>query len=231
VRSILFGILAAVLPPPPLPSLPVIARVKIEVAPAYVVVTEDVRFARGEWKSGDLDLFVAFGVPGAPRAFDAKVIPIAEEEFGAADGASGEPVAVDRASRRPPRARLLLGRESMAGVVVHLKEPAMRRAFSGGDALVLRLRSLVPTEGTSRDFVVRLGVEDGPPAALGSIDIVAGKEITNVEAKYCGPHADPYPVAAHLWPARTIPISYPRPASPLAVTRHADDDLCVRIFP
>jgi hypothetical protein len=230
VRSILFGLLAAVLPPP-LPSLPVIARIKIEVAPAHVVITEDVRFSRGDWKSGDVDLFVAFGVPGVPRAFDAKVIAIAEEELDAADGAAGEPVAVERASRRPARARLLLGRESMAGVVVHLKEPAMRRAFSGGDALVLRLRSLVPTEGTGRDLVVRLGVEDGPPAALASIDVVAGKEITSVEAKYCGPHADPYPVAAHLWPARVTPISYPRPAAPLAVTRHADDDLCVRIFP
>jgi hypothetical protein len=129
VRSAVF-ILAAALPPPPLPSLPVIARVHVEVAPAFVVVTEDVRFARGDWRSGDLDLYVAFGAPGVPRAFDAKVVAVGEDELDAPDGAVGEPVAVERAVRRPARARLLLGRESMAGVVVHLKEPAMRRAFA-----------------------------------------------------------------------------------------------------
>ena len=209
---------------PPLPSLPVIPRIKIEVAPKHVVVTEDVRFTRENWKSGDLDLFVAFGAPGVPRAFDAKLVPINEDEFDASDAAQGEPVAVDRAARRPPKARLLLGRETMAGVVVHLKEPALRRAFSGGDALVLRLRSLVPIEGAQRELVIRVNDD----AALGAIDVVAGKDVTSVDAKYCGPHADTYPVAAHFSPARPMPItSYPLPTSPLAVTRHDGDDLCV----
>jgi len=221
VRWLLFALVAA---PPPLPSLPVIPRIKIEVAPKHVVVTEDVRFTRENWKSGDLDLFVAFCAPGVPRAFDAKLVPIGGEDLDANDAAQGEPVAVDRAARRPPKARLLLGRETMAGVVVHLKEPALRRAFSGGDALVLRLRSLVPIEGPQRELVIRLADD----AALGAIDVAAGKDVTSVDAKYCGPHADHYPVAAHFVPARPMPItSYPLPTSPLAVTRHDGDDLCV----
>ncbi len=221
MRWLLFALPAVI--PPSLPSLPVIPRVKIEIAPKHVVVTEDVRFARGDWKSGDLDLYVAFGAPGVPRAFDAKLVPIAEEDFDASDSALGEPVVVDRAPRRPPKARLLLGRETMAGVVVHLKEPALRRAFSGGDALVLRLRSLVPVEGAQRELVIRL--DDA--AALGAIDVVAGTDVTSVDAKYCGPHADPYPIAAHLVPPRGVPLTYPRPAAPLLVTRHEGDDLCV----
>lgn len=225
MRSAVFAFLLAAIVPPPLPSLPVIARVQLEVAPSYVVVTEDIRFARGDWKSGDLDLFVAFGAPGAPRAFDAKVIPIAEEEFDASDAAAGEPVATERAARRPPKARLLLGREAMAGVVVHLKEPAMRRAFSGGDALILRLRSLLPVDGATREIIVRLGVDGGPAAAVGVI--TATGNLSNVEAKYCGPHGDPYPVAVRT--PKPIPIVYPRPAAPLAVTRSSDDDLCVKI--
>jgi hypothetical protein len=231
MKRLVFALAGIALAPPPLPSLPVFARVRIEIAPAHAIITEDVRLARGDWKSGDLDLYVAFGAPGVPRAFDAKLIPLAEGEFDAHDGAAGEPVACDRTNRRPPRARLLLGRESMAGVTVHVKEPALRRAFSGGDALVLRLRSLVPLEGTGREVVVRLGVEDGPPAALAAIEIIAGKEVTGAEAKYCGPHADPYPLAARLLPPRPVAIAYPRPAAPLLVTRHADDDLCVRILP
>lgn len=216
-------------PPPPLPSLPVIPRIRIEVAPAHAVVTEDIRLARGDWRSGDLDLYVAFGAPGVPRAFDAKLIPLADQEFEASESAGGEPVACERANRRPPRARLLLGRESMAGVTVHVKEPALRRAFSGGDALLLRLRSLVPFEG-AREIVVRLGVEDGPPMALAAIEIV-GKDVTAAEAKYCGPNADRYPLATHFSPPHPITLTYPRPASPLVVTRHADDDLCIRILP
>ena len=67
--------------------------------------------------------------------------------------------------------------------------------------------------------------------SLAAIDIVASKDVTGAEARYCGPHADPYPLAAHLWPPRPITITYPRPAAPLLVTRHADDDLCVKILP
>jgi hypothetical protein len=90
---------------------------------------------------------------------------------------------------------------------------------------------LLPTDGVVRELVVRLGVEDGPPAAIASIDITAGKEIGNVAARWCGPHADPYPVAVRMLPIRALPITYPRPAAPLAVTRHADDDLCIRLAP
>jgi hypothetical protein len=231
IRALLLGVAAAVTAPP-LPSLPVLARVRIDVAPTHLVVTEDVRMARGEWTSGDLDLYVAFGAPGVPRAFDAHLIALTNDAFAPDESAQGEPVNVERTTRRPQRARLLLGREAMAGVVVHVKEPALRRAFAGSNALVLRLRSLVPTEGAQRDVVVRLGTE---AMAIGAIELNApdgngAKSVARAEAKLCGPNADPYPLAVTLIPSRTMPITYPRPTHPLMALRHDGDDLCVRIL-
>lgn len=224
------ALVAELAPPPALPSLPVLSRVRLDVAPAHVVVTEDVRFARGDWSGGDLDLYVAFGAPGVPRAFDARLFALRDGELEPAPDAPSEPVATERAFRRPPRARLLLGREAMAGVVVRLKEPALRRAFADGGALALRLRSLVPTEGAARELVVRLGASGGAPIAVAAID-VAGADVSSARARFCGPNADPYPLAVRVPSGRAAPVTHPRPASPLSVTQHADDDLCVAISP
>ncbi len=88
-------------PPPALPSLPVIAHIRIEIAPAHAIVTEDIRLARGDWKSGDLDLYVAFGAPGVPRAFDAKLIPLADGEFDVEDAAAAYTLLVERLAQCP----------------------------------------------------------------------------------------------------------------------------------
>lgn len=216
-------------PPPPLPSLPVITRVRVDVEPADLVVTEDVRLSRGDWRSGDLDVYVSFGAPGAPRAFDAHLIALDEGAFEPKPGDTGEPVGADRAPRRPPRAQLLLGRETMAGVTVHLREPALRRAFSASGALVLRLRSLLVRDPQSREVVVRLGAAGGGPLALAAIDVVGDpKDVTRAEARLCGPNADPYPLAVRVLPARPVPVRYPGGAAPAHAVRHDDDDLCVR---
>lgn len=216
-------------PPTPLPSLPVIARVRVDVEPADLVVTEDVRIARGDWRAGDVDVFVSFGAPGAPRAFDAHLIALDEDAFEPKPGDAGEVVSADRAPRRPPRAHLLLGRETMAGVTVHMKEPALRRAFAASGALVLRLRSLTPRDPSTREVVVRLGAALGAPLALGAIDVAgAPADVTRADARLCGPHADPYPLGVRVLPARAMPITYPRGVAPLLAVRHDDDDLCVR---
>ena len=59
---------AAARPVGPLPLLPSVSRVKIRVEKDSVVVTHVVALPRGEWKSGDLDLYVAHGAPGVPIA-------------------------------------------------------------------------------------------------------------------------------------------------------------------
>src|SRR5580693_3798520 len=75
-------------PPEPLPMLPSVARVRVEAACDRLLVMEDVNLPRGDWVSGGLDLYVAFGAPGVPIAMDAQigvVIP------GTGEGALGEP--------------------------------------------------------------------------------------------------------------------------------------------
>lgn len=220
-------LLALVVAAPPLPSLPVLSRVRIEAQQGHVVITEDVRLERGDWSSGDLDLWVSFGAPGVPRAFDAHLVPVAPDAFFADPDDKGEALAVEKQPRKPQRARLLLGREAMAGVVVHAKEPALRRAFALSGVLVLRLRSLV--DGS--DVLVRLGTDGAAPIAIGIIEVVGdAKTVARADAKLCGPNADPYPLAVTLVPARAMPIAYPRPQAPSLAARHDGDDLCVRIF-
>ena len=60
-------------PRAPLPMLPSVARVRVEVARERVVVEEEVALPRGAWSSGGLDLHAAFGAPGTPTAVDAQI--------------------------------------------------------------------------------------------------------------------------------------------------------------
>jgi hypothetical protein len=227
------AIAKATAPPPVLPSLPVITRARVEVTRDAVVVIEDVTFARGEWSSGDYDLFIAFGAPGVPQAFDAHLLATPADAFGAPLDQPGEALPSDRAPRKPDRATTLLGSPHMAGEVVHAREVALRRGFSASGVVTLRVRSLIATppadaNGT-REVLVRLGSLPSNPLALASVEL-ASKDSTvrleSAEAKLCGPDADPYPIAVTSTP--TLPRVPPWPVSPLGVVRRATDDLCVR---
>src|ERR1700722_18545331 len=110
--------------PPTLPLLPVVGRIGLEVARNHVTVIEDLDLPRGDWRFGDLDLYVAFGSPGAPRAFDARLFADLSPGGARSPDEVGEPVVVEPSSRRPGQAYALLGRPQMAGVVVHLRESA-----------------------------------------------------------------------------------------------------------
>lgn len=210
-----------------LPMLPSIARVKIEVRRSAVVVVEDVTLPRGEWSGEPLDLFVAFGAPGAPRAIDAHLVPLGDGELEAGDATMGEAVPIERAPRRPPSAHALLGRDRMAGVVVHLSPEALVKAFAPGKMAALRLRSVLempeldPSGG--RSVLVRLGASLDTPLTLGRI--VVSSRVARAEARLCGPDADPRPLA--LAPRAA---SAERGLAPVLAIRHASDDLCVRVF-
>jgi hypothetical protein len=226
-------------PPPPLPLLPIVGRVALEVAKDHVTVVEDLELPRGDWRFGDLDLYVAFGSPGAPRAFDARLfVEPLPPEGGASPSLVGEPVVVEQASRRPGQAYALLGRPQMAGVVVHVRESAFRRAVAASGAARLRLRSLldIPAEDPSggREVVVRLGSFAEPPLALERIEVVAldaTASIVRVDARLCGPDADPYPLAvAATPPLRALPRTNQPPVAPVLAVRHASDDLCLRFW-
>jgi hypothetical protein len=213
--------------------LPSIPRVRVEVHKAQLVVVTEVNLPRGEWKSDALDFYVAFGSPGAPRAVDAHLLAVGDGALEPEDEA-GEALVVDRAPHRPASAYALIGRDSMAGIVVHLKRDSLTRAFTPGNMAAVRVRTVLdlPEEDSlgARGVVVRLGASRGTPLTLGRLSLVTWPGITppsRVEARLCGPDADPTSLA--IAPRPTTPPVAPQVAPVLAV-RHASDDLCIRFW-
>ncbi len=223
-----------------LPMLPSVGRVRVEAARDRVIVLEDVNLPRGDWQSGGLDLYVAFGAPGTPAAIDARLMAV---PTGAAEPRAddvGEAVSVESAIRRSPGAQPLLGKSLMAGVVVHLKEAQLRREYAVGGVAVLRIRSLLSAPASdpsgARDVVVRLGVAAGLPLTLGRIQLASLEPhaaITRAEATLCGPEASTWPLSVSLVPQSPKTLEPPpaRPTltiAPEMAVRHATDDLCIR---
>ncbi len=215
----------------PLPMLPSVPRVAVTLAKDQVVVVEEVNLPRGEWRGEPLDLYVAFGAPGAPRAIDAHLVAIADGALEPDENDAGELVATDRAPRRPPNAHALLGRETMAGIVVHLPAAALTKALSPGKMAALRIRTVLdlPEEDPTgaRSVLVRLGASNGAPLTLGRVAVAGrGRSVARAEARLCGPDAD-----AHLLALTPRAASPPEPPiAPVLAVRHASDDLCVRLW-
>ena len=223
-------------PAPPLPMLPTVARVRVEAARDRVVLLEEVNLPRGDWRSGGLDLFVAFGAPGTPVAVDARLAPVPVGAQESRPDDPGESAAVEPVLRHLPNAQLLLGRPTMAGVVIHVKDAQLRHAYALSDVVALRVRSLLSAPAAdatgARDVVVRLGFAAGQPVALEKVQVVSAEPkpwITRVEATLCGPDADPWPLAVSLLPhGGDAGAASPRVIAPPMAVRHATDDLCIR---
>jgi hypothetical protein len=225
-------------PPPTLPLLPTLPRVTIETGREYVTALFDLNLPRGDWQSGDLDLFVAFGAPGAPRALDARLFAVQPSAGDPAPTDVGEPIVVEPRSRRPAHAYALLGRSQMAGVVLRLRESAFRRATAAGSTARVRLRELLdlPSEDarTGREIVVRLGSEGGAPLALDQIvlrSLDPGPRVERAQARLCGPDSDTHPVALSILPRPPASSGgSSRAVAPSLAVRHLSDDLCVRFW-
>ncbi len=224
-------------PAPPLPMLPRVGRIRVEAARDRVVVLEDVHLPRGEWESGGLDLYLAFGSPGTPIAVDARLMAAAPAALDAHADEAGDSIALEHAVRRTAGAQPLLGKPQMAGVVAHVKEAQLRRVYTASDTAVLRIRSLLAApaadETGARDVVVRLGIAGGLPLTLGRIQVASLEPrpwITRAEATLCGSDADPWPLAVTLVGkaagSRTAPQS--PSIAPESAVRHTTDDLCIR---
>jgi len=223
--------------------LPSIPRVRVDVLKAQVVVVEEVNLPRGEWKGEALDFYLAFGAPGAPRAIDAKLVPVGDGALEPDDHDAGEPLVVERATHRPVSAHPLIGKDTMAGVVVHLKADALTKAFVPGNMAALRVRTALdlPEEdsGGAHGVVVRLGASRGTPLTLGRIVVTArpgAPTLLRAQAQLCGTEADPTPLAVAISPrpSPSPPTAFPStatpPIAPVLAVRHASDDLCVRYW-
>lgn len=221
---------AASAPIAPLPMLPSVARVRVDVGAARLLVTEDVNLPRGDWRGEPLDFYVAFGAPGLPRAIDVHLIAMGDGMLEAPDDAPSETLPFERAPRRPRTAHPLLGRDSMAGIVVHLGKDALSRAFGPGNMAQIRVRTALDVTSVdplpARSLVVRLGASRGTPLTLGRVQIVAAKggpEVTAANARLCGPEADPQPLAISGMRSGQDRVA------PVLAVRHASDDLCLNI--
>ena len=229
-------------PPKPLPNPPTFPLIRIEAAHDHLLILEDISLGRGEWTGGDLDLFVAFGAPGLPRAIDARLYAEIHgtETTRAATPMPFEPVRVERAYRRPPNARLLLGSSGMAGAVLHVRDAAFRHATQASGFARIRDRTLLdpPTKDarTGREVVIRLGSHQGEPDALSALEIASDEAkpwVTRAEAHLCGPSADPHPLDIRLDDAGSARSGEPSSflvIAPVLSVRHATDDLCVRFW-
>ncbi len=220
----------------PLPMLPSVARVQLDVRDDSVIVEHRILLPEGDWHTGDLDFCAEFGAPSIPAAVDGKLFPIADGALDADSRTPSESVAVEFVPRCPASAHPLLGPPKMAGALLHLKKDALARALSPGKMAELRIRSKVPlpraNEEGVRDVVVRLGVHEGAPLTLGMIGIeslVQARVITSAEARLCGADADRYPLAIQYRDrSPKLLVDGSLPVAPVLAVRHANDDLCVR---
>ncbi len=226
-------------PPPkparPLAMLPSVGRVGIELRGDQLVVTEDIALPRGDYKNGDLQLYVAFGAPGAPQAVDAHLLPVEDGELGADPSAAGDRLTVDFVPHAPVSANPLVGSASMAGFVVHVREATFVKALAPGNMATLRLRSLlavpVVDHAGNRSVIVRLGAPTKEPMPIGHIEIDPKKSaLEAATAQLCGPDADTYPLT--VWRVGATPVRMetkePRGAiAPVLAVRHASDSLCL----
>jgi hypothetical protein len=226
-------------PAKPFPAPPTLPLVRVEVARDHVLIVQDVLLRRGDWSGGDLDAFVAFGAPGIPRAVDARIYRAADDDDeDPAAAAYFDAIPIERAAQRPGAARLLLGSATMAGAVLHLRDPVFRRATSATGIARVRIRTLLDVPAIDvrggREVVIRLGTNEGEPDALGTIEVRSTDPhpwVTRAEAHLCGPDADPWPLAVRSSPALAPPPVGPRsPVAPVLSVRHATDDLCVRFW-
>jgi hypothetical protein len=219
-------------PPPPLPALPVIARVRIDVAKDRVLVVHEIVMSRGTWAGGDVDLFVAFG-PTLPRAFDAHLLSVAPNATAPDPNDSGEPMPHEAVAHRPHSAHPLLGPSAMAGEVLHIREPAFRRATAASGHLAVRLRQVLAPPASdaqnAHEIVVRLGMESGTALTVRHVELStpeSGGWLTAASSQLCGPNADTYSIGFSAAP-RGIAL-VPMAVDPTSTTRRTTDDLCVR---
>ena len=225
--------------PPPLSALPSIARVRIDVASDHIVAIEEVDVPRGDWRAGELVFYVAFGGPGAPLAFDARLLGVPDGALEPADSDVGEKLVTDRAAHRPAIAHELVGAEEMAGMVVHVPEATFRRAAEPGGMAALRLRTLLALPARRRPQRARRprparAHEDDPAHARSSERRGDQRRTWDRPCRSAPLRRGRRSVAARDWDRTEAGGGRARRVagadSPLLAVRHPNDDLCIRFW-
>jgi hypothetical protein len=219
-------------PAPPMPFLPSIARVRVAVGADDIVVTHEVNLPRGDYRSGNLRFFIAFGAPGIPRAIETTLVPVADGALEPEPHATGVPLDYERAIRALASDYALLGPEQMAGIVIKVSESAFKSATTSGLMATLRVRTQLakpPADDSgARSLVIRLGaVKDQGPLTLLRVDVNATKAPAAASATLCDADNNGPSLSVITSPPPTSPAPDNRIAPVLAV-RNARDNLCVR---
>jgi hypothetical protein len=210
----------------PLPMLPSIGAVKIDVRADAVLVQQDILLPKGDYKRGAISVYTALGGPGYPRAADAELLLVENGSLSVAQDAVGEKLTTETAPHASPQAHTLLGPSNMAGISVTLAEAALVRAFEPGNMANLRLRfvyALPPAEADGfRTVLLRVGSSEREPLTLGTIQV---EGVEAARAAFCGPNSDP--TALSVWNAKARYASTAPTIAPVLAVRHKDDTLCV----
>lgn len=200
-------------PPPPLPSSLSVARVSVSLTGALAVVVTDVVYVRAERPSA-WEAFVAYGAPGVPRAFDARLLAVPADRLFPDDDGGGIAAPTSHAPRAPDTAAGLLGPRTFAGQVVRVPD-----APADAPLVALRLRSVVelPERDRTRSLVVRVS----PPGATVPLGFVrvSGAGVANATATLCSPDGK-----------TPLALDGPGPGlvPPSRAPRRPGEDLCVR---
>jgi hypothetical protein len=188
------------------------------------LITTDVTFTRGDWRGGELEVFVAYGAPGVPTAFDAHLLALEPGRLLPPEDARGQGLGARHAQRRPPGASHWIGPPSSAGQLVRLPGAALELALGPSGLGALRLREVHafrPAEGGRRSLLVRVSRPGGGPMPVGALTVRGeGVTLDDVSAARCPAGADePLVVSGRQHPQGARP--------PPRAPRGADDELCV----
>jgi hypothetical protein len=170
---------------------------------------------------------------------DARLVAVGDGALESDPEEPGEALTTERVPTRPASAYPLIGKDSMAGIVVHVPREVFSKALTPGNMAALRLRAVLdlPDEDAegARGVVVRLGASRSTPLTLGRLSVLARASASapqRAEARLCGPDAVTTPLAISVAGApKPRSGGIPGPIAPVLAVRHASDDVCIRFWP
>jgi len=214
-------------PPTGIPTHFFIGHIDVIFRRNAALVTTDLVFTRGSFHLENLDVFLAYGAPGIPRAFEARLLPVPEGYFLPSESeSSAVSLRTEHVTHAPSQTAFGLGPRPQAGQLVHLPSHLVADGLKPTGAAALRWRTVHTVVGdeASASLVIRVSSPAGvAPYPVGQITLRGeGVSLVNPSASWCGPQGDGAELALVGSP------SPPSALSPLRAPRSPNDELCVR---